>query len=161
MDATSAPRVMIVEDEDNIALALTTVLGREGWHLSRVSDGAAAWDAIRHERPDLVILDVMLPGVSGYEICQRIRLDPVLAATRILMMTARGAAIERRKGLALGADAFVTKPFDLRDLMGQVRRLLAGSAAAPDAPATPVAGHSPEPAADPDTPAAPGGRWDG
>jgi CheY-like chemotaxis protein len=136
MDVTDAPRVLIVEDEDNIALALTTVLGREGWRLSRVADGAAAWEAIRAERPDLVILDVMLPNVSGYEICQRIRLDPGLAGTRILMMTARGAAIERRKGLTLGADAFVAKPFDLRDLIGQARRLLGGAddALRPEAP---------------------------
>ncbi|RDC74555.1 response regulator [Rhodovulum sp. 12E13] len=140
-DVTDAPRVLIVEDEDNIALALTTALGREGWRLSRVSDGAAAWEAIRAERPDLVILDVMLPHVSGYEICQRIRLDAGLADTRILMMTARGAAIERRKGLALGADAFVAKPFDLSDLMGQARRLLAGAdeAPRPEAPAGPGA----------------------
>lgn len=131
MDGTGAPHVLIVEDEDNIALALTTVLGREGWRLSRIADGEAAWAAIRAEGPDLVILDVMLPSVSGYEICQRIRLEPALAGTRILMMTARGNAIERRKGLALGADAFVAKPFDLRDLMGQVRRLLgAGERAA-------------------------------
>jgi len=132
MDGTDAPHVLIVEDEDNIALALSTVLGREGWRLSREADGETAWAAIRDQRPDLVILDVMLPSVSGYEICQRIRLDERLAGTRVLMMTARGAAIERRKGLALGADAFVAKPFDLRDLMGQVRRLLEGSAGSDD-----------------------------
>jgi DNA-binding response OmpR family regulator len=143
MDGTAAPRVMIVEDEDNIALALSTVLGREGWRLSRIADGASAWEAIRADPPDLVILDVMLPHVSGYEICQRIRLDPGLSGTRILMMTARGAAIERRKGLALGADAFVAKPFDLRDLVGQARRLIAGGAGrvatapAPEAPDAP------------------------
>lgn len=119
-----AARVFIVEDEDNIALALTTVLGREGWELTRLSDGAQALEAIRSERPDLVILDVMLPTLSGYEICQRIRLDETLDRTRILMMTARGTSVERRKGLALGADAFVSKPFDLRDLLGQARRLL-------------------------------------
>jgi len=120
----TAARVFIVEDEDNIALALITVLGREGWELTRLSDGAQALEAIRRERPDLVILDVMLPSLSGYEICQRIRLDEDLDRTRILMMTARGTAVERRKGLALGADAFVSKPFDLRDLVGQAGRLL-------------------------------------
>lgn len=124
-DIPAPPRVLIVEDEDNIALALSTVLGREGWDLSRIEDGAAALDAIRAGRPDLVILDVMLPSVSGYEICQQIRLEPELAGTRILMMTARGNAMERRKGLALGADGFIAKPFDLADLMGQARALLA------------------------------------
>ena len=129
-DASTAAgaRVFIVEDEDNIALALTTVLGREGWTLRRIADGAEALEAIREERPDLVILDVMLPTLSGYEICQRIRLDPALARTRILMMTARGTSVERRKGLALGADAFISKPFDLRDLMAQARGLLQGGA---------------------------------
>ncbi|MEM1429058.1 MAG: response regulator [Pseudomonadota bacterium] len=121
----SGARVFIVEDEDNIALALTTVLGREGWRLTRFSDGAAALEAIRQDRPHLVVLDVMLPSMSGYEICQRIRLDEDLNGTRILMMTARGTSVERRKGLALGADAFISKPFDLRDLMAQARGLLA------------------------------------
>ena len=136
MDGTdipaTAPRVLIVEDEDNIALALSTVLGREGWELTRIEDGAAALEEIRTHRPDLVILDVMLPSVSGYEICQQIRLDPALAGTRILMMTARGNAMERRKGLALGADGFIAKPFDLRELMGQARALLAQPAEAQD-----------------------------
>jgi DNA-binding response OmpR family regulator len=129
MAAEGRPHILIVEDEDNIALALTTVLGREGWRLTRCADGAAALGAIRAGRPDLVLLDVMLPAVSGYEICQQIRLDAGLAGTRVLMMTARGNAVERRKGLALGADGFIAKPFDLRDLMGQVKRLLAEPAA--------------------------------
>ena len=131
-DIPAPPRVLIVEDEDNIALALSTVLGREGWDLTRIEDGAAALEEIRANRPDLVILDVMLPSVSGYEICQQIRLDPALAGTRILMMTARGNAMERRKGLALGADGFIAKPFDLRELMGQARALLAQPAEAQD-----------------------------
>ena len=127
------PSVLIVEDETNIALALETVLGREGWQLSRQSEGEAAWEAIRADPPDLVLLDVMLPGVSGYEICQRIRLDPALAATRILMMTARGNAVERRKGLALGADGFIAKPFDLRELIAEARRLIAAAPNSADA----------------------------
>jgi DNA-binding response OmpR family regulator len=122
--AAEAPRVVIVEDEDNIALALDTVFAREGWRLTRHADGAQALEAIRAAPPDLVVLDVMLPSVSGYEICQRIRLDGDLSGTRVLMMTARGTSVERRKGLALGADAFIAKPFDLRDLIGQARRLL-------------------------------------
>jgi DNA-binding response OmpR family regulator len=69
----------------------------------------------------------MLPGFSGYEVCQRIRLDPALAGTRILLMTAKGGKMERRKGLALGADAFVSKPFDTVELKDMVRRLLAGA----------------------------------
>lgn len=117
-------KVLIVEDEANIALALSTVLAREGWKLTHISDGAEAMATVRSLSPDLVLLDVMLPGVSGYDICQQIRLDEALAATRILMMTARGNAVERRKGLALGADGFIAKPFDLRDLMAQAKRLI-------------------------------------
>ena len=121
----SQKSILLVEDEDNIALALDTVFAREGWRLTRVADGADALGALRGDPPDLVVLDVMLPGVSGYEICQQMRLDPALAATRVLMMTARGSAVERRKGLALGADGFIAKPFDLRDLIAQARRLIA------------------------------------
>jgi DNA-binding response OmpR family regulator len=79
---------------------------------------------IRQTHPDLVLLDVMLPDVSGYEICQDVRLDPSLRDVKILMMTARGSAIERRKGLALGADGFISKPFELAELRHEVRRLL-------------------------------------
>ena len=130
--AASPPHVVVVEDEENIALALATVLGREGWQVTCLADGEGALEAIRAARPALGLLVVMLPSVSGYEICQQIRLDPALAGTRILMMTARGNAMERRKGLALGADGFIAKPFDLRELMGQARALLAQPAEAQD-----------------------------
>jgi two-component system, OmpR family, phosphate regulon response regulator PhoB len=76
-----------------------------------------------------VLLDVMLPEVSGYEICQNVRMDPDLAAVKILMMTARGSAMERRKGLAMGADGFISKPFELKQLRAEVRRILAGEPA--------------------------------
>ena len=79
---------------------------------------------IRESHPDLVLLDVMLPEISGYEICQSVRLDPSLSDIKILMMTARGSHIERRKGMALGADGFITKPFGLNELRDEVRRLL-------------------------------------
>ena len=92
-------RVLIVEDEDNIALALDYVLTREGYAHERVANGADAMPRIRSDRPDVVLLDVMLPEVSGYEICQDIRLDPDLRGVKILMMTARGSAMERRKGI--------------------------------------------------------------
>lgn len=118
-------RVLIVEDEDNIALALDYVLTREGYDHERIANGAEALPKIRDTAPDLVLLDVMLPEVSGYEICESIRTDPALSGIKVLMMTARGSAVERRKGLALGADGFITKPFELKDLRAEVRRLLA------------------------------------
>jgi DNA-binding response OmpR family regulator len=116
--------VLLVEDEDSIALALEFLMEREGYELRRVATGPAALDAVRERAPDLVLLDVMLPGCSGYEVCQSIRQDPALNGTRILMMTAKGGSMERRKGLALGADAFVAKPFSTAELKSTVRRLL-------------------------------------
>ncbi|MFN3641662.1 MAG: response regulator transcription factor [Gemmobacter sp.] len=127
MAGEDAPkRVLVVEDEDNIAIALDYLMTREGYAHDRVSNGAEALPRIRATHPDLVLLDVMLPEMSGYEICQGVRLDPTLADVKILMMTARGSAIERRKGLALGADGFISKPFELTELRAEVRRLLGG-----------------------------------
>jgi two-component system phosphate regulon response regulator PhoB len=117
-------KVLVVEDEDNIALALDFLMTREGYSHDRVANGADALPRIRETRPDIVLLDVMLPEVSGYEICQGIRMDPDLSEVKILMMTARGSAIERKKGMALGADGFITKPFELKELRAEVRRLL-------------------------------------
>ena len=99
---------------------------REGYEHDRVANGAEALGRIRATHPDLVLLDVMLPEVSGYENCQGVRLDPSLADVKILMMTARGSAIERKKGLALGADGFISKPFELKELREEVRRLIGG-----------------------------------
>ncbi|MCU0816783.1 MAG: response regulator [Cypionkella sp.] len=124
VEAGKKPRILVVEDEDNIAIALDYLMTREGYDHDRIANGAEAMDRIRALHPDLVLLDVMLPEVSGYEICQGVRLDPSLADVKILMMTARGSVIERRKGLALGADGFISKPFELRELRDEVRRLL-------------------------------------
>jgi len=118
-------RVLVVEDEDNIALALDYLMTREGYDHDRVADGGAALPKIRAMRPDLVVLDVMLPGVSGYDICRDVRGDPALREVKILMMTARGSSVERRRGQAIGADGFITKPFELKELRQEMRRLLA------------------------------------
>lgn len=117
-------KIMVIEDEDNIALALDYLLTRDGHDHSRMASGAGAVEAIRANRPDLVLLDVMLPEVSGYQIVQEMRADPGLATTRVLMMTARGSVVERRKGLALGADGFIAKPFELSELRSEMARLL-------------------------------------
>jgi len=126
---TEPKRILVVEDEDNIAVALDYLMTREGYSQQRIATGAGAVELIRKTRPDLVLLDVMLPEVSGYEICQNVRLDPSLNAVKILMMTARGSAMERRKGLAMGADGFISKPFELKALRAEVRRILAGEPA--------------------------------
>ncbi len=116
--------ILVVEDEDNIAIALNYLLTREGYSQTRIATGAGAVEMIRAKKPDLVLLDVMLPEVSGYEICQSVRADPECEDVRILMMTARGSAMERRKGLAMGADGFISKPFELKELREEVRKIL-------------------------------------
>ncbi len=128
-DTSRKAEILVVEDEDNIAIALNYLLTREGYNQTRIATGAGAVDIIRERKPDLVLLDVMLPEVSGYEICQSVRADPDCAGVRILMMTARGSAMERRKGLAMGADGFISKPFELKELREEVRAMLAGETA--------------------------------
>ena len=117
--------ILIIEDEDNIAVALEFLMSRDGHSHRRLSSGREALAAIRQDRPDLVLLDIMLPDVSGYQIVQELRADPSLRDVRVLMMTARGSALEQKRGLELGADGFISKPFDLSELRGEIRRLLA------------------------------------
>jgi DNA-binding response OmpR family regulator len=116
--------VLVVEDEDNIATALDYLLTREGYRHERLASGRGVLGRIRATRPDLVLLDVMLPEVSGYDICDGVRRDPNLRDVRILMMTARGSHVERRRGIELGADGFIAKPFELKALRDEVRRIL-------------------------------------
>ncbi|MEO1291871.1 MAG: response regulator [Pseudomonadota bacterium] len=125
----SAKSVLLVEDEDSIALALQFLIEREGHQVHRVADGVAAQAAIKEHRPDLVLLDIMMPGPSGYEICQEIRRDPTLQGVKILILTASGNPMARRKSLALGADGFLAKPFANEAVQGEVRRLLTERAA--------------------------------
>jgi two-component system phosphate regulon response regulator PhoB len=129
-EETKRRRVLVVEDEDSIAIALDFIMTREGYDHDRIATGEGALERIRDTHPDLVLLDVMLPEVSGYEICQGVRLDPALADVKILMMTAQGSAIGMKKGLALGADGFIAKPFELKALRAEVRRLLEAPRAA-------------------------------
>lgn len=117
-------RILVIEDDDNIATALEYVISREGMEYHRIASGGGAMACIRDTHPDLVLLDIMLPEVSGYDICRDIRADPALSGVKILMMTARGSANEQKKVLALGADGFVSKPFELKYLRTEVHRVL-------------------------------------
>lgn len=121
---TGACSILIVEDEDSIAQALSVLLQKDGYTTNRLSNGAKVIENIRAERPNLVLLDAMLPDQSGYEICQELRLDPQLRDVKILIMSARSTEIERRKSLALGADGFLTKPFQATDLRAQIKTLI-------------------------------------
>ncbi len=118
-------RILIVDDEPNIVLSLEFLMRREGYQVAIAADGEAALEAARAAPPpDLVILDVMLPKLNGFEVCRRLRGEPRLAGLKILMLTAKGRESEVARGLDLGADAYVTKPFSTRELVAQVRQML-------------------------------------
>jgi len=117
-------KILIVDDEPNIVISLEFLMRREGFEVGVARDGEEALMRIRDERPDLVLLDVMMPKINGFEVCESVRADPTLAEIRILMLTAKGREAEVAKGLALGADAYVAKPFSTRDLVQRVKSLL-------------------------------------
>ena len=108
----------------DIVISLEFLMKREGYDVSIARDGQETLEAIRRLRPDLVLLDVMMPLRSGLEVLQAVRADEALAGTRILMLTAKGRETDVAKGLALGADAYMTKPFSTRELAERVRRML-------------------------------------
>ena len=118
-------RILIADDEPNIVVSLEYLMKREGYAVTIARDGDEALAAIRREPPDLVLLDVMMPGKSGFEVCQAVRADEALRMTRILMLTAKGRDTDLAKGLALGADAYLTKPFATGELVAKVAELLA------------------------------------
>ena len=118
-------KILIVEDEPNIVTSLEFLMARHGHEVRVAGDGDAALREAERFDPDLVLLDVMLPRRNGYEVCQALREDPHHAGTKILMLTAKGRDAERAKGLGVGADAYVTKPFSTRELVECVEALLA------------------------------------
>ena len=117
-------RILIVDDEPSIVISLEYLMKREGHDTAVAIDGEAALEALAAWSPDLVILDVMLPKMNGFEVCQRIRSDPRWRGLKVIMLTARGREPEVAKGLAVGADAYVTKPFSTRELAAQIKQLL-------------------------------------
>ncbi len=117
-------RVLVVDDEPNIRLSLEFLMRKAGYEVTGVDDGEAALEAVKNSAPDLMLLDVTLPKLSGYEVCEAVRANPEWKGVRILMLTARGRDIEREKGLALGADDYVTKPFATRDVVERVQALI-------------------------------------
>jgi len=117
-------RVLIVDDEPNIVLSLEFLLKQQGYEVRVARDGEEALAAAEDWRPDLIVLDVMLPGLDGFEVCRRLRERPENAALKILLLTARGREVERVRGLEEGADAYVRKPFSTRQMMITVAELL-------------------------------------
>jgi DNA-binding response OmpR family regulator len=117
-------RILIVDDEPNIVISLEFLMKREGFEVEIATDGEAALRSLAERIPDLVVLDVMLPKMNGFDVCRQIRADSRLQGLKILMLTARGRDTEIAKGLGLGADVYVTKPFSTKELVVQVKRLL-------------------------------------
>ena len=122
-------RILVVEDEGDIADLVTYALSKEGYRVVTVSDGAEALSRIRQEPYDLILLDLMLPGLQGTEICRLVRQNPATSSTPIIMLTARTEEVDRVLGLELGADDYVTKPFSPRELSARVKAVLRRAAA--------------------------------
>ena len=117
-------KILIADDEPNIVVSLEFLMKQRGYAVKVVNDGEAALNAVGEFGPDLILLDVMMPRMSGYDVCQKIRENPAWAAIRIVMLSAKGRDIEVTKGIAVGADAYVTKPFSTKDLIAKVQELL-------------------------------------
>jgi len=118
--------VLVVDDEPNIVLSLEFLMKQAGYDVRIARDGDSALKAVEDRAPDLILLDVMLPKRDGFDICQTIRANPAWNGVRIIMLTARGRDVEREKGLALGADDYITKPFSTREVVERVRQYLSG-----------------------------------
>ncbi len=119
-----AHKILIVDDEPNIVISLEFLMKKEGFQIAVAGDGEEALAKVNSFAPDLILLDVMMPKKSGFEVCEALRGDPVNSALKIVMLTAKGRETEVAKGLAIGADAYVTKPFSTKDLVVRVKELL-------------------------------------
>ncbi|MDR2838332.1 MAG: response regulator [Azonexus sp.] len=119
-----AHKILIVDDEPNIVISLEFLLKKEGFEIALAGDGDEALAQVAAFNPDLVLLDVMMPKKSGYEVCEILRADPQHGGLLILMLTAKGRDTEVAKGLAIGADAYMTKPFSTKELIAKVKHLL-------------------------------------
>lgn len=119
-------RVLLIEDEPNIAEAIRFILSRDGWEVTVEENGAQALPRVADVKPDLVILDLMLPGMSGLEILSSLRANPATEALRVLMLTAKGQGRDREAAERAGVSAFMSKPFSNAEMRAQVRALMEG-----------------------------------
>ena len=119
-----AKKILIADDEPNIVISLEFLLKREGSEVVVANNGVEALARVRAERPDMAILDVMMPQRNGFEVCQDLRHDPEFKDLRIMMLTAKGRDTEVSKGLALGADVYMTKPFSTKELLAKIKALI-------------------------------------
>ena len=116
--------ILIVDDEPDVVVPIQFLMEQQGYRVMAAERGEDALDLIYHYKPDLVILDIMLPGIDGYEVCEIIRLDLNYRDVKIMFLTAKGREVDIAKGLALGADAYLTKPFSNDELVAKVKELL-------------------------------------
>jgi CheY-like chemotaxis protein len=119
-----AKNVLIVDDEPNIILSLKFLMTQEGFEVRTASNGEESLKALAEQVPDLILLDVMMPRPDGYEVCQKIRATPEWKDIPVIMLTAKGRDVEKEKGLAMGADDYITKPFATRELVAKVHAIL-------------------------------------
>jgi len=117
-------KILLVDDEPNILLSLEFLIKRAGYDVQTAEDGEAALSSIDSFKPDLVLLDVNMPKRDGFDVCQTVRARSELDSMKIIMLTAKGRELEREKGLALGADDYVTKPFSTQEVIDKINQLL-------------------------------------
>jgi DNA-binding response OmpR family regulator len=117
-------KVLIVDDEENIVISMEFLLNQAGYALEIARNGQEALTKVATFTPDLILLDVMMPKINGFEVCRRVRENPAWQTIKIIMLTAKGREVEVTKGLALGANAYIIKPFSTKELMAQVDHIL-------------------------------------
>ncbi len=119
-----AKEILLVDDEPNLIVPIQFLMEQQGYRVTIAERGEDALDLLYQYKPDLVLLDIMLPGIDGYEVCEIIRLNPNYRNTKIIFLTAKGREVEIAKGLALGADAYITKPFSNAALVAKIKELI-------------------------------------
>ncbi|TMG98908.1 MAG: response regulator [Betaproteobacteria bacterium] len=119
-----AKRILIADDEPNIVTSLEFLMEQAGYETKVATNGQEALDLAASFRPDLVLLDIMFPAKSGYEVCQRLKGEPATRSIKVVIVSAKGRDVEVAKALELGADAYIAKPFSTRELVAKVRELL-------------------------------------
>jgi len=122
--ANHGRKILVVDDEPNVIRSLTFVLEKEGYDVSSATNGEGAMAKIQESKPNLMLLDVMMPKKNGYEVCKEVKSNPSLSDIHIIMLTAKGQQADREKGLNAGANEFMTKPFSLKMIVGKVKEIL-------------------------------------
>ncbi len=134
-DAAARPRVIIVDDDRDTREMLTLALELEGFDVTQAANGLRLISAMHVDRPDVILLDVMMSWIDGFELCRAIKRNPTFAAIPVIFISARKSAEDERTGLAAGAVAYFSKPIDMDRLVGRIREVLAGAVESPAAPA--------------------------